>query len=129
MKSALAWKSVGVALGGLHVGDVAEELDGALGALGPGAAGHPDPAAPGALREPVELAVGAHALGQLGELVAGRAERRRQALGEAPVGNPLLGAVGDEARDRSRIRRHGGASLFAAASRAGRPRRARAGRC
>jgi hypothetical protein len=90
----LGLEVAGVALLRLDVGDVAEELDCALGALGPGAAGDPDTAAPGTLREPVELAVGAYSLGQLTVLVAGLAEGSRQALGEAAVGNPLLGAVG-----------------------------------
>src|SRR5829696_145988 len=104
----------GVAIGGLDIGDVAEHLDRSLAALGARGAGNPHPAAPGAPREPFELAVGAHPLGQLGERVAGGAELAGEALGEAAVRDPLLGAVGDEAGDRAGIRRHGGRRAYSA---------------
>ena len=96
----------GVAALGLHVGDVAEELQRPVGPLGTGAAGDPDAPAPGALREPFELAAGLDPVGQVVDLVAGLAESAAEGFGEAPVRNPLLGAVGDEARDRPRVRGH-----------------------
>ena len=106
VKSALARKSAGLALLGLDVGDVAEELELALGPLGPGACRAPRPGRPRRAR---------------GTSRARRRPRRRRAAPRArrrPRGTPPPaarrsaragsppGSVGDEAGDRSRVRRH-----------------------
>ena len=107
MKSALAWKSEGSPLGRLHVGDVAEQLQRPLGALGVGRAGDPDPAAPGALREPVDLGRRARRP-RAGPRSPRRPRGRPRASRSAkrPCGIPSWVRVGDEAGDRSRVRWH-----------------------
>ena len=45
-------------------------------------------------------------LRQIVDSLTGLAELGCQPLGEAPVGNPLLGRVGDEAWDRTGVGRH-----------------------
>jgi hypothetical protein len=99
-------EAAGLVAGRLHVGDVAEQLQRALGAVGSCRAGHPDPPAPGALREPVELLRHLDSGWKVLQLRAGLPERLRQSLGKSPMRNPLLRAVGDETRDRARVRRH-----------------------
>src|SRR6188474_445385 len=95
-----------VATLGLYIGDLAEELELAVWAGDPGGARNPDPTAPRALWEPLQLLWRLCSLGQAGDPATCVAKALTQALGEAAVRDPLLRAVGDEAWNRPRVWRH-----------------------
>ena len=88
VKSAVARKPTGSPSPRLDVGDVAEELERALVARAARRAGDPDPPAPGALREPVDLLRHRGPRGQVADPLEGLDEGLTQPRGEAPRGMP-----------------------------------------